>query len=255
MTCISLKYKLQNINKRKENISMTARNKRVVFTVSFLVLFLGLLGSSITVSSPGEGAAFAQVATPNASNTTAQSTGDNATTGHVLFFDPPTRTSFQYPTTWEGRSIDTSSFPAGTEFAVRLLPPGQNNTSNYVDNVIVNAQNTSMTLAQFTSETLDQYRNLSSSINVVTSEPTTIAGNPAHKIETTQTFQGLPIKQMQVWTVADNRVYLITYGADESEYSQYVPDVETIANTLRINVLPQTQQQSLDGRQAHDSFI
>jgi serine/threonine-protein kinase len=136
--------------------------------------------------------------------------------------------------------------PAETISAIRLLPPGQNATG-FVDNVIISALRVpNTTLGQFTDETIAAYNNnLSDTITITKSEPTTIAGNPAHSIEFLEDFQGQQLHKMQVWTLIGDRVYLLTYGADESEYPQHLADVQAIIESLQISNGGENQQQLL----------
>ena len=55
-----------------------------------------------------------------------------------------------------------------------------------------------MTLGQYTEGSIAQYNNLSGVITITKSEPTTLAGNPAHAIEYLDNSQDQPIKKRKV---------------------------------------------------------
>ena len=153
----------------------------------------------------------------------AQTEGNN--TGGLSYTDPSSGITVQYPSSWDIRDVDPSLRAPDTISATRLLPPGQNDTG-FIDNVVISVNNVSnTTMGQYTEGVLAQYNNLSGAINITKSEPTTLAGNPAHGIEYLESHPGQPLKKLQVWTIVGDQVYIVTYAADESEYPQYLADV------------------------------
>jgi serine/threonine-protein kinase len=112
--------------------------------------------------------------------------------------------------------------------------------------VVISVNNVSNTnLGQYTEDVLAQYNNLSGVITITKSEPSTLGGNPAHAIEYIDNSQDQPIKKIQVWTVVDDRVYVVTYAADESEFPQYLADVQATAQSLQIGDEAQVEQQQM----------
>ena len=173
----------------------------------------------------------------------AQNGGNNTST--LSYTDPSSGITFQYPSSWELRDVDPSLRPPDTISATRLLPPGQNDTG-FIDNVIISVNNVSnTTLAQYTEDALAQYNNVSSIITITKSEPTTLAGNPAHGIEYLESHPGQPLKKLQVWSIVGDQVYIVTYAADESEFPQYLADVQSIIESMQISNGAQVQQQQL----------
>jgi eukaryotic-like serine/threonine-protein kinase len=171
----------------------------------------------------------------------AQTEGNNTST--LSYTDPSSGITFQYPSSWQIQDVmqeEPAALSNDTISAVRLIPPGQNGTS-LVENMIISAirvDNT--TLGQYTTEVLELFNN-----NITKSEPTTLAGNPAHSIELLETQQGQQLKKMNAWTVLGDQVYLVTYGADESEFPQYLADVQAVIESLQISNGAQVQQQQL----------
>jgi hypothetical protein len=172
-------------------------------------------------------------------------TGGNNTSG-LSYTDPSSGITVKYPSSWEIRDVDPSLRPPDTISSTRLIPPGQNDTG-FIDNVIISVNNVSnTTLGQYTDEALRQYNNFSGVITITKSEPTTLAGNPAHSIEYLESHPGQPLKKMQVWTIVGDRVYIVTYAADESEFPQYLADVQSIIQSLQISNGAQVEQQQLE---------
>jgi hypothetical protein len=174
----------------------------------------------------------------------AQNGGNN--TGGLSYTDPTSGITFQYPSSWEIRDVDPSLVRPDTISATRLLPPGQNDTG-FIDNVVISVNNVSnITMGQYTEGVLAQYNNLSGAITITKSEPSTLAGNPAHSIEYLEHHPNQPLKKMQVWSVIGDRVYIITYAADESEFPQYLADVQSIIQSMQISNGAQVEQQQLE---------
>ena len=183
-------------------------------------------------------------------------TGGNNTSG-LSYTDPSSGIIVQYPSSWEIRDVDPSLRPPDTISATRLLPPGQNDTG-FIDNVVISVNNVSnTTLGQYTEGVLAQYNNLSGAITITKSEPSTLAGNPAHSIEFLENYPDQTLKKLQVWSIVGDRVYIVTYAADESEFPHYLADVQAIIQSLQISNGAQVQQQQLQPgeREAHTSFL
>jgi serine/threonine-protein kinase len=65
--------------------------------------------------------------------------------------------------------------------------------------------------------TLNDYTNIqinSTEEQVLDSNTTVLANLPAHEI----VFTNLGIKTMQIWTIKDDKVYTITYTAEEEDF-------------------------------------
>lgn len=65
---------------------------------------------------------------------------------------------------------------------------------------------------------------------ILESNGTTLADLPAHKI----VYSSLGIKTMQVWTIEDNKVYTITYVAEEEDFGEDFQSAERMVQSFRI---------------------
>jgi hypothetical protein len=237
---------LKNHNRENQKSSATSwvfspcRSPTILTSVMLLSLSSLLALSTVTSSAITPTSVIPSTAVHEAY---AQTGGNN--TSVLSYTDPSSGITFQYPSSWEIRDVDPSLRPPDTISSTRLLPPGQNDTG-FIDNVVVSVNNVSnTTIGQYTGDVLAQYNNLSGIITITNSEPYTLAGNPAHAIEYLDNSQDQPIKKAQVWTVVDDRVYVVTYAADESEFPQYLADVQTIIQSLQISNGSQVQQQQM----------
>jgi hypothetical protein len=230
-------------NQKSSAISWVFAPCKSVPILSF-VLLLSLASLVTLPTSTTSPMTLASISPSSASHEAfAQTEGDNTST--LSYTDPSSGITFQYPSSWEIRDVAPSLQPPDTISATRLVPPGQNATG-FIDNAIVLANNVSnTTLGQYTEGALAQYNNVSGIITITASEPTTLAGNPAHMIEYLENHPDQQLKKLQVWTVVGDRVYTVTFAADESEYPQYLADVQTIIESLQISNGAEVQQQQL----------
>ena len=205
-----------------------------LFATLFFVLLLSL-SSLLTLSTATTSPMTSISIIPSSASHEAYAQTEGNNTNTLLYTDPSSGLTFQYPSSWELRDVMPSLQPPDTISATRVVPPGQNATG-FIDNAIILANNVSnTTLGQYTEGALAQYNNVSGIITITASEPTTLAGNPAHMIEYLENHPDQQLKKLQVWTVVGDRVYTVTYAADESEYSQYLADVQALIESLQIS--------------------
>jgi len=62
------------------------------------------------------------------------------------------------------------------------------------------------------------------------SNMTTLAGLPAHEI----VFANLGLKTMQIWTIKDDKVYTITYVAEEEDFQSDLQTTERMIKSFQI---------------------
>jgi hypothetical protein len=69
----------------------------------------------------------------------------------------------------------------------------------------------------------------------------TLAGSSAYQIVLDYTYLDNNKKATEIWTIKDNRVYIINYVADEDVYDRYVPVVQSMIDSFEItNFAPTT---------------
>jgi hypothetical protein len=154
--------------------------------------------------------------------------------------------SLQYPSDWgavELKSTPLDDKVAGSSIAL-FTAPIENASDTFREKALLsiqdftsagNALKSNMSLAQYTNESLGSYNNAADSVTILESNATTLAGKPAHRIVFTENVQNQQLKKTQVWTVDDNKAYVITFSAEESRYGDYLPSVENMIGSLQIN--------------------
>lgn len=143
----------------------------------------------------------------------------------------------EYPITWTAFERN-SKFRDNVTYAVALLrAPLDNASDRFAERANINAQvfkSKNATLDGITSAILDSYAN-TSSVKVLESSATTLAGQPAHKVVISDDrVQPLKLKKMQVWSVINNsKAYVVTLSAEESKYQSYLPILQGILDSIQ----------------------
>jgi hypothetical protein len=81
--------------------------------------------------------------------------------------------------------------------------------------------------------TLEQYSSIkinSTEGQILESNLTTLAGLPAHKI----VFTDAGLQKMQVWTIKDDRIFTITYEADEEDFQNDLQVAQGMIESFQI---------------------
>ena len=199
---------------------------------SFFVIIAPLLTISATTVQHNQ-LAYAQIAGLDSGNATQQS-GDVSTNASTTFFrysNPGFGINLEYPSSWTAleiwraaQAVPSSDYSGSI---VSFLPPASNasgatnatgtaNATGFRDNGLIGRQDANdRTLEQYTSESLEAYGANTTNLRITESTPTTIAGNPAHRIVFTENVEGNTVQKMQIWTIVGSFVYIITFGADQ----------------------------------------
>jgi serine/threonine-protein kinase len=159
---------------------------------------------------------------------------------NLITYDNPThRLKLQYPSDW---TVSTNALPTYSGI-VAFYSPLQNlqdilpaelslSITTYIQSVSID-EYTRTTLAA-----LEQQ-----GIQVSESSAFTLAGKPGHRIvfsppeprgQETQDAPQVSIRIMQAWTTIDNKVYLLSYSAEDSKFQKYLPTVEQMLMSLQV---------------------
>ena len=227
------------------------QNSHVLVSLS-LVSLVAILTIAITSSIPYDltpplNDYFQPLKSVQASSATA--TGQNNTNTSAVdigaqnyasrsYSNPVFGIKLEYPITWSAFELN-SRFRDNVTFGVALLrAPLDNVSDKYAERINFNTQvfdSKNATLDAYTSSILDSYAN-TSGVKVLESSATTLAGQPAHKVVITDDrVEPLKLKKMQVWSVFNNsKSYVVTFGAEESKYQDYLPLFQNILNSIQV---------------------
>ena len=170
-------------------------------------------------------------------NGTAGSTNETITL--LRYLNPTFGIEMNYPSSWQAYELWKSNSPAVANTIVAMLPAGDNTTSSFRDSLLVGMQGAEgKTLNEYTVDSLNAYRDPATNVTIASSAPTTLDGIPAHEIEYSENFGGKELQKKQIWAIIDNRAYIVTYGADTSQYENYLEDVDNMIDSIQISRTP-----------------
>ena len=217
-----------------------SRSKVIVIVLFSFIVSMWTLPLSPTSTGIGD-IAYAQ----SSGNLSGDAGTTNETITLLRYLNPTFGIELDYPSSWQALELWKSPTPSNS--IVAFFPSADNsssgNASSYRDILLVSMQNSrGKTLNDYTSESLTAYGGASnlnaSNITITKSTPTTLSGIPAHEISYRENLEGSELMKKQIWTIIDNRVYVVTYGADASQYMDYLPDVDRMISSLKIARVP-----------------
>jgi eukaryotic-like serine/threonine-protein kinase len=146
---------------------------------------------------------------------------------NFLTYDNPVfGISIQYPSGW-GR-LDLSFLEDSADIQFYPL-----NETSVVENVRIQTTDLpvqNMTLQEYTNTYVSSIEE--GEVDILESTQATLSGLPSQKIVFI-TAEGL--KTMQTWTIKDDKVYTITYIAEEEDYENYLPTAQRMIESFKIN--------------------
>jgi eukaryotic-like serine/threonine-protein kinase len=147
----------------------------------------------------------------------------------LTYENPELGISIQYPSNWE-KLVNLDNF-------ITFTAPPETDTRIYPAAVGLKVQELSsqnIPLQEITKVQMSDLKKIPD-LNMLESISSTIADKPAHKI----VFSAIDNKEverkaMQVWTVIDNKAFLITYKAEPDKFSSYLPTIERMIDSFKV---------------------
>ncbi|WP_138499092.1 serine/threonine-protein kinase [Nostoc sp. PA-18-2419] len=141
--------------------------------------------------------------------------------------------NIKYPTNWQ--KTGTPDHITGN--VVKFISPKENNTDIYLENVnliVEELPENHQELEQFTKFFLDEIQQSYPNSKISEKGKTQLANQPAYQVSYTLEEEGINIKRLQVWTIKNNKAYIMTYTDNVTKYSEHLPTARTIINSLEI---------------------
>jgi serine/threonine-protein kinase len=154
---------------------------------------------------------------------TGQQTTIAQTNSKFVTYDNPTfGVRIQYPSDW-GR-LDLSFLQDSAD--IDFYPLADTSLAKNVKIQVNNLPSRNMTLEEYTNSQINSVEE-----KLLKSNTTTLAGIPGYEIAFTS-VQGL--KTMQVWTIKDDKAYIITYVAKEEGYENDLQIAQKMIDSFEI---------------------
>lgn len=172
-------------------------------------------------------------------NALAQETSSNNNANFLTFENKAFGLRMLYPSDWSLTEVKSTLSPnASRSDVVFFKAPAESPSDLFQENVVVNMKGPSqneLTLSDYTANSLKIFRNMPT-IKLLQSSPNTLAGLPAHMVVYSENPRGIAIQKMQIWTVVDNTtVYVVTFGAEQTQFLRYLPTVDQMIRSIQIN--------------------
>ena len=121
---------------------------------------------------------------------------------------------------------------------VTFIAPRESDSTTYPAGIGLRVEELSSRTVPLEEITRVQIENLTQSypdFDLIESSATTLAANPAHKIEFTATDdKEEKCNAIQIWTLKDDKAYLFTYKADPKNDSAYFQAVQGMLQSFKI---------------------
>jgi eukaryotic-like serine/threonine-protein kinase len=140
----------------------------------------------------------------------------------VTYDNPTFGVRIQYPSDWGRLDLSFMQDSADIDFYPLADTSLAKNLKIQVDNL----PSSNMTLEEYTNSQINPFEE-----KLLESNTTTLAGIPGYEIVFTS-LQGL--KTMQVWTIKNDKAYIITYVAQEEDYEKELQVAQKMIDSFEI---------------------
>lgn len=170
------------------------------------------------------------------SSTVAQMNETTESDNLLAYENPNLGFSLEYPADWSKE--ETLSFISP--------PPSSNETLSSPNEapesiaVTTEALPYNIPLDEYSESAIGLLEGQFPNFTLIDSSEVTLSGYPAHQITYTYTLDGVDLKNMQIWTIADNNIaYALTYGGLVEEFDISFPVIENMINSFQLTEIQQ----------------
>lgn len=152
--------------------------------------------------------------------------------------------SVKYPQLW----TKTETLDPITGSLATFMSPRANGSDVFQENlrlIVQNLAGRNVTLAEYTKTSINEIKLFSPDAEIVEQSNTKLANEPAHQVVYTGREEGYTLKHLQIWTIKDNKVYIVTYTAEINKYSEYLRTVRKMINSFEIKSRVEAQRLKL----------
>lgn len=138
--------------------------------------------------------------------------------------------SIQYPRKWVKKEKIMG-------LLVMFLSPQESSADKFQENlnIVVQPLPRPIKLAEVTRLDTQQMKKLIGDFKLISSKPTTLGNNRANQIVFTGKQGNFNLKWMQVFTITNNKIYVLTYTAEVGKYSSFLGTIQKTIDSFRLN--------------------
>jgi hypothetical protein len=130
----------------------------------------------------------------------------------------------QYPSNWQQEQ------PNDTSTIIRFRSP----TNGFLSIGVHSGVPSKIKVTEETAAGIDLLNKIFERFNLTDITSTTLAGNPAQRIEYTARQDQIDLKFIQIVTIKDGKEYIITFGAPKGQFPNDVPAVQKMIDSFQI---------------------
>ena len=154
------------------------------------------------------------------------------TTKKFLTYDNPSDgIKIKYPMDWVQEDI-----LGGISYY--FYPQNRDDTNSYyAEGLMVTPgvfDDPQLTLDQYTEKTIEIYKNDNPEWVIIDSSKATLSGSQAHKFIVTYKDEEFNVKSMFIWTIRNNKPYIISYTAEQDRYETLLGTAQEMINSFEI---------------------
>lgn len=164
----------------------------------------------------------------------AQSNDTLESTELLMYNNPNLGFTLQYPSDWSKEESLTFISPPPSSAAASNETTSSTNLTPESIAVTTEVLFSNITLEEYSQSAIGLLESQFPNFTLLNSFETTLSGYPAHQIEYTYSLNGLELKNMQIWTIADNIAYAVTYGGTIEEFDSSLPVVENLIESFQL---------------------
>ena len=158
---------------------------------------------------------------------------NSASTAFKNYEDSTSGIKIKYPADWRKNDI-TDIF---TGDLVEFLAPAKNGNENFPPklNIEVTELKTPISLPEYTQNKITEITRYLKNAKIHKSEPTIMANlPPVHTVVYSGKEKQMDVKRMAIWLLKNDRAYMITYTAEESQYDEFLTTAQEMINSVEI---------------------
>ncbi|MBH8562340.1 protein kinase [Nostoc sp. CENA67] len=137
----------------------------------------------------------------------------------------------KYPEDWARQDIPNPI----TQELVTFLSPKQSDTDQFQEQLTISVEDFSNTLDESKNLFIQEIKNTVSESKILDASETTLANKRANQLIFTGKDGEKTLKNLQVWTLMDNKIYIITYTAAIDDYDRFLQTAEKMIKSFEIN--------------------
>ncbi len=199
-----------------------------IFTVRIIIIILTIISLSFLFTIPriSQQQTFAQTSA--------------ATGSFVTYENSNYRFKIQYPSNWEKVEFSPGIKESGRGIIVNFISPQETFSDLFREYLIIEVQDhpsNAISLDQYTSQQIDTYKKSLPRFAVIESNASTATytnvDHPSHKIvySYSDSIVG-KAEVMEIDIIEGNRLYSLSYHADATKYSSYLPAIEKMIKSF-----------------------